>query len=457
MLSSSILRTSSGSADGIKSIEEDVQRHYIRKLREINELQQKMEDLQKLNRKARQDIFNKEIDLHRRKSCLNTLGNKTYEIRESLIKFEEVENEVKELKSEIDLVQRKVNGNEDDDQYYENLYSKLRERIEVLDERRKMARDILDTPIIGTDLDEVEIDHEIDETATIDIQNKFAIEPEELTKEVQAIDEMIINNEYRRKALLKRSSFLSKLTQNIANNHDKSVKKEKRKIPSSTLSKEILVEIGDIDKEVNNMIRSVNKRKERLKKYKLKTKVIESAYNRKKESIEEEFDRKSKTISSYRSKLQEIEHTGMFTNELEQRNRNLRIQLKTIQDQSERSRRKLENIIGERNGKNKINNELLKQAHDIELKQRIIDEHEEVIRNRRAQVDKKRNEVSRLELMTSEREKEVLELELKTKELEQQNAENQNRNRILMIEVDQLRCQLANADISLLDDEENTV
>lgn len=333
-----------------------------------------------------------------------------------------------------------------ENQYKEQI-NELKNQISSLDKRKVFANRILAMPI--DDLYSYELITEKAERSYLRLKQRFEISSPTKSKIDIADAELelkniIYQNKLRRQSLEKKRSNLKRMKkeQNNLNEMDISSLKTPKKKLSKSLPNQV-VEKGHVD-SLNTIYSTLKLRAEKIDKKEAETDQIIKEIETMRYQMKRQYQEKMQIVSNLSTKYRDIQNIQIQIHALSEKNTQLLLSLKDIEDELSRIKRKETNISS---NKSKI----LQQKSGIKLSKESFAELQNKIHSKEIELANKKREIAKMKEQLKKRTKELLLLSGKVELLENQVSQMISNTNLRENEAKQEKTELS---ISLIEKNE---
>ena len=412
---------------------------YLNALREVDSQTIALEFDRRELRRRRQLIAEKDRVLSKRRRRLERIQEKMADRDDVFVR--DMQHEVETLQTQLKVTLRelrkfkKADNSEStksvfdlQDQTYQLSYLKdkeqqLKTQIQELEARRTLAERTLAEPVDDTRMEQVLIE-DVEDDAELTV-TQF-----ESLAELQDFDDYEIicdkvaqieqRNKERKKELSKRKAELTSESYTLKLKRRKPLKTvwtQDRELPQP---KEISTK-DNISTFIDEMFQAFVARQKKINQTEQETDVLDATNKQGRRQTEEDWNKKADNVKDLSATLRELEQTKMQISELTETIENQKHELSTLIGEKEKIKRRISNILRDRDYNSAKNAEHRKLVESLNARKLELESQDKAIANRKQQLQMESDKMDTFEETVNSRIKEVEALDEQTKNLELQS------------------------------------
>ena len=412
---------------------------YLNALREVDSQTIALEFDRRELRRRRQLIAEKDRVLSKRRRRLERIQEKMADRDDVFVR--DMQHEVETLQTQLKVTLRelrkfkKADNSEStksvfdlQDQTYQLSYLKdkeqqLKTQIQELEARRTLAERTLAEPVDDTRMEQVLIE-DVEDDAELTV-TQF-----ESLAELQDFDDYEIicdkvaqieqRNKERKKELSKRKAELTSESYTLKLKRRKPLKTvwtQDRELPQP---KEISTK-DNISTFIDEMFQAFVARQKKINQTEQETDVLDATNKQGRRQTEEDWNKKADNVKDLSATLRELEQAKMQISELTETIENQKHELSTLIGEKEKIKRRISNILRDRDYNSAKNAEHRKLVESLNARKLELESQDKAIANRKQQLQMESDKMDTFEETVNSRTKEVEALDEQTKNLELQS------------------------------------
>ena len=413
-----------------RKLEQDIQeleKKYVNVTKLLSTKNVELEQLRNSVRKYRQKVLEKERKLELMKMRKKKTQPKIKSSQIAYRDFLQAKKEVSELQEQLTSIKLLANHDKKEyHQYLTDLYHQYKDQINELKIRKSKAVHQLKAPIPTIVYDEIlsnQVEDEIIPVKDIDFTTDDDFE------EKKEIQELVSDNEIRRKTLEQRQQLLKE--ESVKYKSPKIKKSRMRPVSYHDIPPAPPTDIPSVDDKIKKIVDAIKSMKQRIAQFNEKTKEISEKYAEARESVETSYNEKSDRVADIKRSISNIQTTRLRIEEMLQKIRNLNNQYAENQATIARLKRRIENLLRDKNTNSERKGELLQVQERYEQKKREYEERAILLEEKKQMFEAEQLEYTR-------REQEIKLDEERINKLEEELTETRNKAQEAVAEVRQL-------------------
>ncbi|EAX97579.1 hypothetical protein TVAG_064200 [Trichomonas vaginalis G3] len=402
---------------------------YVELAKEINEGNLELDRMRKENREKRHLYLEHKLKVERRKDRLKRKQSIYHETSEKFTEYKKVSSEVSKLRAKLNLLTSSYEKSMKDntDLVLQEQYRQYQDTLSELQFRKRCALAVLEKPLNFSIVEEIlstQLEDEVESTSTI---SNSMIEEKDYYLEFQKIEELVQDNDIRRASLEKRWELLKQERAKY-----KSIKFKKQNPPkiNSSVTINYTANLSSCDDEIQEIIKLLNSKREKLNNFKQRTKDMEAKYMEVRTEIEEKYNKKNKQIQKMKKRFDAIGIINDVIRDIIPKNQVFKSHLLELQNERARIERRIENILRDKEMHSKREEQLKLLRDKYNEKNSQYEEKQKSIKIRYEKLNSTLQVYEKEDLKLDDYEERVRQLEDEVKSLE-----NSNQNAIRKVKI----------------------
>lgn len=414
----------------------------------------------KMLRRRRQTLIDKERDLAKRQKYLELESNKAQrsDSSQAFLKNENAKKEIAQLQARlhntIKLIQRTKNpqysnsslnasllqGDETDQDFIMSILKKqekeLRSKREELDNRQMAAQQKLSDPLDDITLDEMMIEDFEQDNQLAEAQLSLKIKQQkdvDMGKQAAKIEKLEIANQHRKKVLKMQQTELTATKRQI-DSQTKPIINPKSPQKKQMMEIDKTVPQDKLNSFIEEICATLLQRQNQLNAEEKEIDQLDAKNKSSRKSIEIKWNKKVEEIKKKTQQIRENDQLSMKIYELGELIENESHQLRTLIDEKKRIKRRIQNILRDKEYNSKQNQEHQKLL--LSIKKRQKEQKEKDI-----ELESKKKYLKQTSKNIKSRESEVFQMENHVIALEKQLAEIESKNEETIAKVQQISAE----------------
>lgn len=429
----------------VKEVEDSVsllEKKYISFTRLISSKNVELEQKRNEVRKQRQKVLEHERQIEMYKIRINKKQDRYKTVQETITQYQAARKEVNELQVKLAALSKMTENQKVDYEMF--LYDKYENYKKILNQlliRKKCAKDVLKREIDNVIFEEIE-SNQLEDEVEAKVELETYTEEKEI-EDLQEIQELCTSNDIRRKALENKAALLkeeSKKCKSLKIKNDKVKQVVKTDLPPA-----VNADAGCVDDDIQKIIDSITKRRKKITMFNDKTKSISESYEKKRSEIETLYNDKAKVAAKYKKRMSNVQSLRQLIDDMYPKIKNAKNKLADLESSRERIKRRIENILRDKDSNTKRKTEIEQLMNNYEKRKMEFLKFVALFEQKKKEYDAQVLSFSQRETEVSTLEERVIKLENEVKNLEGKTQAAICELKKLSLETDAVKESYANA------------